>query len=753
MKSHQTPRPLRSRISCRLGLFALLLAASTAVCHAAPPLSIALVSGTHQTTTYGSAFTQPLVVQVTDSVTHAPVSGVQVNFTSTSTIQLSALSASTDVNGDASVTGTGIGAGAAYVIAQIASSPSASVKFVNQVNKVPLTIVPYNEQSIVGVIPQLSGYSLTGFVNGDNATTAHVTGYPTLSTTATASSPASNYPLRSAVHTLSAPNYWFVAGQGTLTLTGVPICGNLGSSISNLLTGNYGFSLYNQQDGFVGVLTSDGVSAITGQASYNSYLDSHPTQWNIRGNYRIGNGARGSMDLLRTLTTNVHTTAVDTVCFAIDNYVGGVIQSGRMIKTDGYNFTQAGTFYRFDGSVTSAASLSGTYVVGLQGTRNDPANGTPLQFSAVATLNLDGSGNVSGGLIDVDYLTGTSGTPIEQYSEKQAVTGTYTYDPAQNGGIITVNNGVTTMNLSYVAPTSDRLLLVTSDDAVTNNRQTTVPVFSGEGRKQAAGPFSAASISGNFTFVGQGVDAYGHSIAPGYTPVPYNSGIGMVRAAWYYNRPTGTVTDGEGRFVEAGSKSFDGAGTITDQSQFTYLDGTNTATTSPTGTASYTVDATTGRFESRETSTNNCLICGYLVSPNTILALSPGSGLPIFVTLKSDFTAPSSLTLSGLSGSYSVGSVSLISPDVEAFENRWTFDGNGNFSGAGDSYSNSGVVSNFKVAGTYAVSNGTYALTLTGSSSPDFYLYMDAQGSGTIVPYSPTETALLPLLTLNPINP
>jgi hypothetical protein len=95
-----------------------------------------------------------------------------------------------------------------------------NVVYVNgtlMVSLAELTVTP-NNQTIVAesALPPLSA-TITGFVNGD--TQAVVTGQPTLTTTATSSSPAGSYPITAAPGTLSTANYAFTFKTGTLTVT------------------------------------------------------------------------------------------------------------------------------------------------------------------------------------------------------------------------------------------------------------------------------------------------------------------------------------------------------------------------------------------------------------------------------------------------------------------------------------------------------------------------------------------------------
>jgi sugar lactone lactonase YvrE len=79
-----------------------------------------------------------------------------------------------------------------------------------------LTVTPNNQSIVAGsALPTFSA-TITGFVNGD--TQAVVTGSPGLATTANSSSPSGSYPIVASFGTLSAANYAFTLGRGTLTI-------------------------------------------------------------------------------------------------------------------------------------------------------------------------------------------------------------------------------------------------------------------------------------------------------------------------------------------------------------------------------------------------------------------------------------------------------------------------------------------------------------------------------------------------------
>jgi hypothetical protein len=72
----------------------------------------------------------------------------------------------------------------------------------------------------------MTGFSVTGLLNGDTASTA-VSGAPTLSTTATSTSPAGTYPLNIAAGTLASTNYNFHLAPGGFYIYKAPLIGTI----------------------------------------------------------------------------------------------------------------------------------------------------------------------------------------------------------------------------------------------------------------------------------------------------------------------------------------------------------------------------------------------------------------------------------------------------------------------------------------------------------------------------------------------
>jgi hypothetical protein len=94
---------------------------------------------------------------------------------------------------------------------------STSAATVQNVTPAFLTVTANNASKVYGTANPAFTPIYSGFVNGD--TSAVLTGSPSLTTTATAASPAGSYPITAAAGTLAAANYSFVFVNGTLTIT------------------------------------------------------------------------------------------------------------------------------------------------------------------------------------------------------------------------------------------------------------------------------------------------------------------------------------------------------------------------------------------------------------------------------------------------------------------------------------------------------------------------------------------------------
>jgi hypothetical protein len=212
---------LKSKLA--LGGAAAILTFAVAPSIASTHTTVKALSGAEQQTTYASAFPAPLVVWVSDPSGERAVSGARVHFTSEACIGLSSTVAVTDESGLAMVSAIGLKPCEGKATAFVEGAPKATVSFDGLVvNKAVLTIVPADLDSKPGTVPAITDYFIVGFVNGETEDSAHITGAPVLSTTASASSIYGNYAIKGNVGTLTAENYTFEPGFGTLAITADP---------------------------------------------------------------------------------------------------------------------------------------------------------------------------------------------------------------------------------------------------------------------------------------------------------------------------------------------------------------------------------------------------------------------------------------------------------------------------------------------------------------------------------------------------
>jgi len=188
------------------------------------PASLTLLSGSNQSTVYGSTFSRPLAVLARDAKGN-PVPNVTVYFNpqgpGLSFIPPPAIPNYSDgiltgSNGQASLMAVATLVGNLSATASVDGAPNP-ITFTLTATKAPLTVTannltaPYNQP-----IPRLT-YAATGFVNGDASSV--LSGSPSLATTAKQGSPAGTYPITITQGTLTSANYTFTLTNGTLTIT------------------------------------------------------------------------------------------------------------------------------------------------------------------------------------------------------------------------------------------------------------------------------------------------------------------------------------------------------------------------------------------------------------------------------------------------------------------------------------------------------------------------------------------------------
>jgi len=179
------------------------------------PASIAVFSGSGQSTPYGLEFTQPLAAVVKDAHGYL-VPGATVTFSGTG-VRFSSTAAVTNESGQAIVRAYPTAAGTSTVTATVGGVSGAASFSLNATK--PMLLVKANSATYAFDQPvPAPTYSFTGFVNGDTAATA-VSGAASISTPAKEGSPAGTYPIGIIQGTLSAPNYTLEFEQGTISIT------------------------------------------------------------------------------------------------------------------------------------------------------------------------------------------------------------------------------------------------------------------------------------------------------------------------------------------------------------------------------------------------------------------------------------------------------------------------------------------------------------------------------------------------------
>ncbi len=158
------------------------------------------------------------------------------------------------------------------------TSANYTITFVNgtlTVNKALLTVTADHKARVYGAAnPDLTA-TITGFVNGD--TSNLISGSAALTTTATAASSASAYPINVAQGTLAAANYDFTFVNGTLTV-GKAIL-TVAADHKNRAYGTVNPVFTNTITGFVNGDTStvvSGAAALTTSATGNSAAGTYP---------------------------------------------------------------------------------------------------------------------------------------------------------------------------------------------------------------------------------------------------------------------------------------------------------------------------------------------------------------------------------------------------------------------------------------------------------------------------------------------
>ncbi|MFT3743531.1 MAG: Ig-like domain repeat protein [Pyrinomonadaceae bacterium] len=179
------------------------------------------------------------------------------------------------------------------------------------VNKKALTVAADNKSRTYGTANPALTATLSGFVLGQNLATSGVTGTPTLSTTATATSPAGTYPITVTLGTLQSGNYSFgTFTNGTLTVNTAQL--TITADNQTRVYGAPNPALTFQITGFVngegvGVLT--GTPSVTTTATATSAPGTYPITV-AQGTLASANYTFATANGTLTVTTGSTTTTI-----------------------------------------------------------------------------------------------------------------------------------------------------------------------------------------------------------------------------------------------------------------------------------------------------------------------------------------------------------------------------------------------------------------------------------------------------------
>jgi murein DD-endopeptidase MepM/ murein hydrolase activator NlpD len=385
-----------------------------------------------------------------------------------------------------STTATGSsGAGAYPVTVSPGTLAAANYVFSNLVagtltiNKAPLTVSAGAVSLTYGdPIPGLSA-TISGFVNGDTATV--VSGMPSLSSTATASSGAGTYPIEVAVGTLAAANYAFVNFvSSNLTISKAHL-----TVMANDASASFGAALPPLDATLSGFVKGDTPAVVTGTPA----LSTTATSGSDTGAYPISVGI-GTLSAVNydfpTLVGGTLTVlpVAATLNLSSLNFTYDGLAHPATLSTDPANLAGVTVTYTLGGVPVTTPTSAGSYQV--VGMLNNPNYAAP---AISATLIIHPAPTTLTWANPTGVGTGSALGPA-QLDATASVPGTITYSPPS--GTILNSAGPQVLSATFIPSDTTDYLPATS--------QVTVNVSANENGNQS-GPaivqFGAAEFDGN----------------------------------------------------------------------------------------------------------------------------------------------------------------------------------------------------------------------------------------------------------------
>ena len=354
------------------------------------------------------------------------------------------------------VTGAGTVVVEAMQAGNSAYAAAAPVEVSFNVSPATLTVAPANAMSLYGSIQISFSYSITGFVNGDNAFTA-TTGKPSIVSGAGANANAGAYILAASQGTLSAANYSFSFIPGTFTVAKRPL---QVAAIS--VSHSYGSPMKAFTWFINGYVNGDSASVITGTptltsaANSGSQVGTYPilvsTSAMFAANYSF-TGVQGTLTVVPAMLTVTgasqsitYGAATPTLTCWISGFMNGdtaadVVQGAAAIATTAVPGSAAGAYPISPslGTLTAANYTfrfsPGVLTINKAVILVSPANVSMIYGSKLPSLSYNLTGLVNG---DIAATAVTGAPALTTTASAASRPGNYTI--ASSAGTLTSKN-------------------------------------------------------------------------------------------------------------------------------------------------------------------------------------------------------------------------------------------------------------------------------------------------------------------------
>jgi autotransporter-associated beta strand protein len=486
------------------------------------------------------------------------------------------------------------------------------------VNKATLTVTADNKARVYGDNNPTLTYSITGYVNSENATSASITGAPTISTTATAASNVNSYTITSVANNLAAANYQFSYADGTLTVNRRPVT----------VTADNQTRVYGEANPTLTyAVAADGTGTSRGMYNNQTLTGSVTTA-------AVATMNVGDVSITQNSLTNANNANYDIT------YNNGTLTITPAVLT--YNATAATSTYGSTPSV-NAGSVTGWKN---SETASTATTGT-LLFSTTATG------------------TSTVGTYAINGSGLTANNGNYTFTQATgNANALTINQKALTITSDAQSTTYGTALVLgtsayTSSGLVNSDSITSVTLKQGT-RATVPATQSAGTYSGSTDGIlasaaqGTGLSNYSITYAPGTLTIN--------QKALTITANNDSKTYGDVKTYGSGSTAFTLSGLVNSETigSVTITDTNNgrLATAAAGGTYALTPSlATGGTFNT--SNYNITYTAGTLTVNQKALTITASNDSKTYGDVKSYGSGSTAFTSSGLVNSETISSVTI----------------------------------------------------------------------------------------------